>query len=62
MQFKKGDRVEFTEKALELCDPAVSVDETRGTVLEIRPDGSLLVQFDDREPPSIYPARYFQRG
>ena len=50
-KLRPGDRVEFTEEALDLCDPAISDDETMGTILEILGQSLVLVQFDDKEPP-----------
>jgi|GEM_PF-5385985 len=55
-----GDRVQFTEAALEKCDPAVHQSETVGTVLEIRPSGVLLIQFDDGDRPGLLSAGQFE--
>ena len=58
-KLRPGDRVEFTEEALDLCNPVVSDDETMGTILKILGQNLVLVQFDDKEPPVIYHVDHF---
>lgn len=60
-KFKPGDRVQLTEHALSLCDPAGHESETRGQVLEIRPSGHPLVQFDDGEPAVVMPLSHLEK-
>lgn len=59
--FKPGDRVQLTDHALSLCDPACHESETRGQVVELRPNGHPLVQFEDGEPPQIMPSSFLEK-
>lgn len=60
-KFKPGDRVSLTDHALSLCDPACHESETVGSVIEIRPSGHPLVQFDDGEPPQVMPVSHLEK-
>jgi hypothetical protein len=60
-QFSVGDRVQFNELAVTLCDPAIPLADMKGTIIDIRPNGALDIQFDDGKPsPGVYSPRFFE--
>lgn len=58
MNFKVGDRVQLNPQALKLCDPAISDNEIRGTVITIE-DNEITVQFDNGDIEQ-HPASWFE--